>query len=308
MDFDGATGSYHREGRLLVCHHGIDAVRTINREIAAISHLARTTNPDATPPPEVTDMVSVHDVETRSFHMLHLHRLDYRPWPAPAVGNVMAFSKPHHAASCTEKIQLATPAYYRHQEDLKPGIGDHRDGTLTKDGTGWASTISPSAVVTRADLSFVSQREPWVYCAAHYRNDRELRRLKDKFADEFGYSAATSITDPDAFAMWLGVEFALALNKTADVTLDECDENAYARSQYTTGLRTGSHPIDTFVPCQGRPERDPGVQSRGPLESKDGGTSTGARDRSLAPSSEDIWARAGSGAKARNSANQRMTK
>ena len=74
-----------------------------------------------------------------------------------------------------------------------------------------------------------------------------MRQLKDKFADEFGYSAATSITDPDAFAMWLGIEFALALNKTADVTLDECDENAYARSQYTTGLWTGSHPIDTFV-------------------------------------------------------------
>ena len=247
MNSDGATGSYYREGRFLLCHHGIDAVRTTNREIAAIAHIARTKNPDATPPPDVTDIVSVHDVETRTFHMLYMHHLDYRSRTASAVANVVAFSKPHYAAYRTDKLQLATPAYYRDQEDLKPGIRDHRDGAVTKDATRWASTISPAITVTHADLSFVSPREPWVYCAAHYRNHRELRQLKDHFAHEYGYSAATRITDPDAFAMWLAVELALALDKTAAVTLDESDKEAYARSQYTTGLWDGAHPIDTLI-------------------------------------------------------------
>ena len=247
MDSDGATGSYYREGRLLLCHHGIDVVRTTNLKIAAITHPAKTMNPDATLPPDVTDMVSVYEVETHSCHMLYMHCLDYRPRTASAVANVVAFSKPQHAAYCTEKLQLATPAHYRNQEDLKPGIRDHRDGVLTKDGTGWASKVTPAVTVTNADLSFVSAQEPWVYCAAHYRSDRGLRQLKDYFTHEYGYSAATRITDPDAFAMWLAVEFALALDKTAAITLNESDKKVYADSQYTTGLWDGSHPIDTFI-------------------------------------------------------------
>ena len=123
-------------------------------------------------------MVSVHDVDTRSLHVINVHRLDYRPRQAPAVGNVVAFSKPAYAVFRTEKLQLGTPAYYRDQEDLRPGIRDRHDGILTKDGTGWAGSIAPALTVSRADLSFVSPREPWVYCAVHYRNNSELRRLR----------------------------------------------------------------------------------------------------------------------------------
>ena len=117
-----------------------------------------------------------------------MHHLDHRSPRAPAAGNVVAFSEPPFAAVCVEKLQLATPAYYRGQEDPKPEIRDRHDGVLTKDGTSWANTTIPAATVTRADLSFVSSHEPWIYWSAYYRNDRELRRLKDHFAAEYGYT------------------------------------------------------------------------------------------------------------------------
>ena len=43
----------------------------------------------------------------------------------------------------------------------------------------------------------------------------ELRWLRSDFRVEYGYSAATRIGDPDAFAVWLGINFALALDKSA---------------------------------------------------------------------------------------------
>ena len=114
------------------------------------------------------------------------------------------FSAPSFAAFCADKLQLATPAYYRDQEDLEPGIRDRHDGVLTKDATRWADKVVPAGHVSRADVKFASTHEPWVYCAAHYRNDRQLRRLREDFAAEYGYTTATRIDDPDAFATSLG--------------------------------------------------------------------------------------------------------
>ena len=166
-----------------------DAIRTINRQILTSDDLAQATNPDAMSAPEVTEMVSVYDLHTRSWHFILVHRLDYRPQPAPAVGNVVVFSEPAYAPCRAEKLQLATPAYYRDHEDLEPGLRDHHDGTLTRDGTRWASSIMGGTV--RARLSFVSSDEPWVYCASHYRTVRELRCLRSEFRGKYGYSAAT---------------------------------------------------------------------------------------------------------------------
>ena len=237
----------YRDGRLVVSHADPEAIRAINEQIATINAGLRSSNSDALPAPDVTDIVNAQDMETQSFHSILVHRLDYRPQPAAAVGNVVVFSELANAARMTKELQLATPAYYRNQEDLKPGIRDHHDGTLTKDATRWASSAM-GGPVSAAHVSFASSGEPWVYCASHYRTDSELRRLRSDFrAEPYGYAAATRIDDPDAFAVWLGVNFAMALDKTADVSLDPNHESYYARSSFTTSLWDGSRPIDTLV-------------------------------------------------------------
>lgn len=247
MDCHSPTASRYRDGRLLVCHLGQDAIRTTNRAIDEASRLAKGRNPSAAAFSQVSGMVTVQDKETRSLHLIHLHNHDPRSPRAPAVGNVVKFSEPAYAAFCTETLQLPTPAFYRDQEDLIPGIGDRNDGALTKDATNWADKVIAGGAVTQAELTFVSSHEPWILCAAHYRNDREFGRLSDHFASKYGYTAATGIADADAFATWLGIEFALSLDKTADVQLSGLDEMLYAATHYSTSVEEGSNTIETVV-------------------------------------------------------------
>ena len=195
----------------------------------------------------ITEVVFVHDQEARSLHQILIHYVDYHPQRSSAVGEVVAFSKSPYAAFRTKKLQLATPAYYRDQDDLKPGIRDLHEGKLTKDATKWASTVLSAGVVTNAELTFVASSEPWIYCASHYNLNSDLRRLKDLFADEYGYTTATGISDPNSFATWLGIDFALTLDKATEVRLGPLDKIGYAQSRYETDLWQGSGPIDTIV-------------------------------------------------------------
>ena len=234
-----ASGDRH--GRIIVMREGADAVREANRGIASYNDEVRRSNPDAMPAARVTGIITVYDPGHRAYHSIHLHRLD----PSPAVGNVVVFSKPKYAPHRTENLQLATSGYYRKQDDLVPGIRDQHDGTLTRDGTQWVTSIIGGTV--SAQLLFISSSEPWVYCASQYRIYSDLRRLRRKFDDSYGYSVATRIPDTDAFAAWLGIDFALGLDKSADVSLDPLDEIRYANSSYTTRLREGSNPTYTLI-------------------------------------------------------------
>ena len=236
---------HHRGGRVVVIHDGSESIRRINQALRPVDDLPRATNPDAVAAPKVTGMVSVSDLDTESLHLILIRRLDFRPRPAPAAGNVAVFSEPVFAPCRTETLQLATPGYYREHESLEPGIRDRHDGTLTRDGSFWASTVMGGEVTAR--LSFVSEGEPWVYCASHYRTDSELHRLRDEFDASYGYSAASRISDPDNFAACLGVDFALGLDKVSDVSLGPFEELGYAGSSYTTSLWDGRRHIDTFV-------------------------------------------------------------
>ncbi|WP_419949990.1 hypothetical protein [Candidatus Palauibacter sp.] len=195
-----------------------------------------TANRAASPIPLFTDAASVQDREAKVLHLILVRRLDYRPQGASAVGNVAVFSEPAYAPFRTKRLQLATPAYYREQNDLAPGIGDALDGTLTKDSIQWAKTVLPAGMVTNASISFAASREPWIYCASHYQLDREVRRLKDDFAGKYGYTAVTGILDPEAFAMWLGIDFSVNVDKATDVTLRKLDEFCYAHSRYNPTL------------------------------------------------------------------------
>ena len=230
---------------VIVMRDDADAVRAVNRAIASVDDVAHRSNPDATPAPKATGMITVFDLDCQACHTIYLHHLDYRPRLAPAVGKVVVFSEPNFALGRAKTLQLATPSDYRNREDLEPGIRDPHDGMLTRDGSRWLTSIMGGTA--SAQLSFVSSGEPWVYCTSHYRFDSDLRRLWSKFEDRNGYSVATRILDADAFAAWLGVDFALGLDKSTDVSLGPLDEIVYARSRYTTSLWKGSHPIDTFV-------------------------------------------------------------
>ena len=148
MDSHGPSASPHRDGQLVVCRLGSDAVQIANRTIEDVYRQVVTVNRAAKPAPRITEMVSVQDWETKALHLLLVHRLDYRPQGASAVRDVVVFSEPTYAVFRTERLRLATPAYYRGQQDLRPGIRDVHDGTLTKDSIRWANTVVQAGMVT----------------------------------------------------------------------------------------------------------------------------------------------------------------
>ena len=220
-----------------------DEIHAVNRSIEKADSLARSRNPSSTPLPSVTDVVTVQDTELETVHAIFVHRVDYRQQQRLDCGNVVVFSEPRYAPFRTVSLQLATPAYYRTQEVLKPGIRDRHDGTLTMDGTAWASKFGAA----HAQFTFASSVEPWVFCAAQYNHRHELQWLRRHFRDEYGYTTATVILDPEAFALWLGIDFAQTLNKEVDVSLSALDTITYALSRYHTSLWDGTGPIDTFT-------------------------------------------------------------
>lgn len=250
VDFNkpnAVDGAVHRDGRLLICRVDPQNLAKINEGIRFCYRLAAVRNPSATPPPPVTAAFMIHNKDPDSLHQLLVHRLDYRPNSAKRVGEVITFSKPQHAASCAKSLQLGTPASYRDQDQLPPGLRDHHDGMVTKDARQWARKVLREGNVHGASLSFAATREPWVLCASHFRSRQELHRLEKHFADKYGYTAGTRIGDPDAFALWLGIDFALSLKQATLVKLSAPDKFGYEKSSCRSTFWEGSRPFDSFV-------------------------------------------------------------
>ncbi len=233
-----------RQDRLITVQTSSDSIRKINMRIAEINNIARTTRSDVFLAPDVTDAIEVFSLDDKTYHHILLHRMDYRDG-VPPVGNVVVFSKYDYALVRTERLKLGTPKHYRESEKLKTGILDPYDGKLTLDASGWASSIAGGTV--NGTISFVSSGEPWIYCGSHLQSKGELKQLWNHFRCEHGYSEATQIHDPDLFAAWLGIDFALTLDKKIDIELNHLDKHIYAQTNYRTSLWEGSGPIDSIV-------------------------------------------------------------
>ncbi len=74
-------------------------------------------------------------------------------------------------------------------------------------------------------------------------------RIDRRVCDEYGYDAATEIKDVDAFAMWLGIDFALQVDKDKHLKLGMPDKLFYMANSYSSNLgkQEGVQNIDTFV-------------------------------------------------------------
>lgn len=247
MKIDRRIPGRYRSGDLTVTECDAHGLRTVNQALTDTFRSSKRHSPLATPPAEVSSAFTVHDLKTHSCHLVLVHPVDYRPRPATTVGNVVKFSESRFAPHRASELQLGTPHYYRELEASNPGIGDRHDGTVTKDATQWAkSTLSPGAS-TKAEITFTASEANWVFCTSHYRHLDELRSLKSHFSKEHAYSAATQILDPEAFAAWLGIDFALTFDKESIGKLDAFGIIEYAASSYETELWEDAGSIDTFI-------------------------------------------------------------
>ena len=236
--------SNSRESNFTVMRMDESTLSAVNQRINSGTNLAGQSNPDTIAAPKVTDMFIVGDLDSPAYHCVFLHRLDPSTQLTTTADKVVVFSKPEFALGCTSALQLATPRYFRNQEDLEDGIRDPYEGTRTKDASGWASSITGGKVSSQ--MTFTSLGEPWVYCASYCRSTSELDRLFREFDDRYGYSAATRILNPDAFATWLGIDFVLGLDVSKDISHGPWDLIADARRRIAR-LREDCITIDKYV-------------------------------------------------------------
>ena len=238
----------------MICRHGASTVKQLNEGVREFDHLPDTgsisdTNTISLFPPKIEECVSVFDTEREEYYLIFVRRLDCRPSLSPIVQGIVKFSKRCYAPFQSEKIQLATPEYYRTDDGLEPGIGDPRDGVLEKDLTPWAITQTPaSGVSVEANATFSSSEEPWIYCTSiKPQSDREMKEMTNKVFGKYEYDAATEIQNPDAFAIQLGVDFALSVDKEKDIKLGCLEKSIYLKSSYTVNLWKGPRNIDKIV-------------------------------------------------------------
>lgn len=224
-----------RSGQLQICPIPAASMTHLNEENEQSTFHA--THSPSTPVPKITDGFIIFDIERKQCHQIFVYRVDYRPRPSPSVRRMVKFSEKRYAPCRAKKLRLPTPSNYRDQETLPPGIADPYDSTLKKNLTPWMCNRIPDISV-KATGVFASFSEPWVYCTSHFPSYRVYRELKSKFSNEYGYDAATEINDVDAFAMWLGIDFALQTDK---------DKHLKMEGFYREVCRASNYAIDTFV-------------------------------------------------------------
>ena len=239
---------WRRSNGVLIIRESTSVLEQLNDANREVTRRATGVRRFTSPPPKIADAYVALEVERKRYHVIYIYRVDYRTGFRSSVGKVVKFSKRCHAPCRTKEIWLATPSYYRDQERLPKGIADPHDSTLTRDIGPWISSRLGTGSV-EAKAVFSSRSEPWVYCTSHLQTDRAYRQLRSTFSDEYDYDAATEIVDVDGFAKWLGVDFALQIDKCKHLKLNAFDILAYARSKYSIDLwkQEGAQNIDTFV-------------------------------------------------------------
>ncbi len=225
MDLNRQT-YLHRSNQLLIDRRPTADVKHKNEMIEQATRSLKLSQSDATPAPKITDYFCVSDIERKQCHRIYVHRVDYRSGFPQSVGRVVKFSKRCYAPCRADKLRLATPSYYRDQENLPPGIADPDENTLRKNATAWGrNRFSNNSF--EAEIVFSSVSEPWIYCASHLPSHRVSWDLTTTFSDEYDYDAATEIKDVDAFAMWLGIDFALQIDKGKHLKLGGLNTRDY---------------------------------------------------------------------------------
>ena len=129
---------------------------------------------------------------------------------------VVRFSEREHSPRLSDEIWAPTLAHYREGEKLGGGQYDPMEGRVKMDATPLMARRLLTQGVDMRSASFKAQAtfdssDPWVFCTAFCPvRERDAYSLARRISPE--YDTITDILDVDAFALELGVDFAITLN------------------------------------------------------------------------------------------------
>ena len=120
------------------------------------------------------------------------------------------------------------------------------EGLLKADIRSWVKSEFPSlSGEFNITANLVQVSEPWVYCTSiRPQSELELKKLKREFPS---YDTITEIRDPNSFAIQLGVDFAIGLDKSKHTVEDTISKIVYANSSVSTSFWKNPRPMDKVV-------------------------------------------------------------
>ena len=195
----------------------------------------------------------VSDIEQKQAHLVLIHLVNTGVISAPKAQTLVKFSQRQYAPPFTSCLKLATPTRYREYEGDEQGVRDEMDGLLNADVTPWmCKSLGISGANFKSTAKLCHEPEPWVYCTSiSPQSEPELKKLQRGFSSrlegDIEYDTITEIRDPNVFAIRLGVDFAINLNKSKHIVEDAISEMVYAKINVTTNFGKNSRPIDKMI-------------------------------------------------------------
>ncbi len=130
---------------------------------------------------------------------------------------VVRFSKREHSPRLSDEIWVSTLAHYREGEGLEADQRDPMEGRVRLNATPFFARRlseggSPAAGrSSSAEAEYAIAIDPWVYCTAfHPGSERDAYRLGKRISSS--NDTITDVLDVNAFALELGIDFAIKLN------------------------------------------------------------------------------------------------
>ena len=159
------------------------------------------------------------DNERQERFLLVIRRVN-GAWPSGrGCRQIVRFSKREHSPRLSDEIWVRTLALYRKGEDLEEGQYDSMEGRVKLDAAPFfARRLSEAGIVVpvgslSGEIEYATTPDPWVYCTAFCpSNERVAYRLGKRISSD--NNTITNILDVNAFALELGVAFAIALDES----------------------------------------------------------------------------------------------
>ena len=136
---------------------------------------------------------------------------------------IVRFSEREHSPRIGSEIWLSTLEHYRKGENLHADQRDSMEGRLKLDAAPFlVRSLTKSGVHGAVDsisakMEVAISSDPWVYCTALWPGGTSAAlKLARRLSPD--YDTITHILDIDAFAMELGIDFALALDPSRDLS------------------------------------------------------------------------------------------
>ena len=158
----------------------------------------------------------VLDNERQEGLLLVIHRVNGALMLGRREQQIVRFSKRELSPRLTDEIWVSTLARYREGENLEGGQFDPMEGRVKLDATPFLARHLSEGGFGDAARSLSAETEyvfgdPWVYCTAFCPDsERDAYRLGKRICAS--NDAITNILDINAFALELGVDFAVNLD------------------------------------------------------------------------------------------------